>query len=120
MKGRSLLLLISLSLDVLGLLIARLLAAQLLHQSPVLVLSADGLAFGLGFVLLAWFFGGYSFLRWPWTPSRQLVQRWLLVVGSALLLSVLAGWLLNVPVTAVWFHRSTLLILGLALGCWGC
>ena len=119
MKGRSLLLLISLSLDVLGLLIAGLLAAQLLHQSPVLVLSADGLAFGLGFVLLAWFFGGYSFLRWPWMPFRHLVQRWLLVVGSALLLAVLAGWLLNVPVTAVWFHRSTLLILGLALGCWG-
>ena len=77
------------------------------------------MAFGLGFVLLAWFFGGYSFLRWPWMPFRHLVQRWLLVVGSALLLAVLAGWLLNVPVTAVWFHRSTLLILGLALGLLG-
>ena len=119
MKARSSLLWISLSLDVLGLLLAALLATQWLHHSPALVLSADDLAFGLGFVLLAWFFGGYSFLRWPWMPFRQLVQRWLLVVGSALLLAVLAGWLLNVTVTAVWFHRSTLLILGLALGSWG-
>ena len=119
MKARLSLLWISLSLDVLGLLLAALLATQWLHHSPALVLSADGLAFGLGFVLLAWFFGGYSFLRWPWMPFRQLVQRWLLVVGSALLLAVLAGWLLNVTVTAVWFHRSTLLILGLALGSWG-
>ncbi|QNJ10254.1 glycosyltransferase family 2 protein [Synechococcus sp. M16.1] len=119
MKTRSSLLWISLSLDVVGLVLAALLATQFLHHSPALVLSADGMAFGLGFVLLAWFFGGYSFLRWPWMPFRHLVQRWLLVVGSALLLAVLAGWLLNVPVTAVWFHRSTLLILGLALGCWG-
>ena len=119
MKARSSLLWISLSLDVVVLVLAALLATQLLHHSPALVLSADGLAFGLGFVLLAWFFGGYSFLRWPWMPFRQLVQRWLLVVGSALFLAVLAGWLLNVPVTAVWFHRSTLLIVGLVLGCWG-
>lgn len=119
MKGRSSLLWISLSLDALGLLLAALLATQWLQHTPALVFSADGLAFGLGFVLLAWFFGGYSFVRWPWMPFRQLVQRWLLVVGSALLLALLAGWLLNVPVTAVWFHRSTLLILGLALGCWG-
>ena len=83
------------------------------------MLTADGLIFGLGFLLLAWFVGGYSFLRWPWMPFRQLVQRWLLVVGSALALAVLVGWLLAVPVTAVWFHRSTLLILGLALGVWG-
>ena len=119
MKGRSSLLWISLSLDVVGVLLAALLAAQLHHHNPALVLSTDGLAFGLGFVLLAWFFGGYSFVRWPWMPFRQLSQRWLLVVGSALLLAVLAGWLLNVPVTAVWFHRSTLLIVGLALFLWG-
>jgi len=68
---------------------------------------------------LAWFLGGYSFLRWPWMPYRQLVQRWLLVVGSALGLAVLAGWLLNASLTAVWFHRSTLLILGLVLALWG-
>ena len=119
MKSRSSLLWFSLSLDVLGLVLAALLATQLQHHKPALVLQADGLAFGLGFVLLAWFFGGYSFLRWPWMPFRQLLQRWLLVVCSALLLSVLAGWMLNVPVTAVWFHRSTLLILGLVLGLWG-
>ena len=83
------------------------------------MLQPDGLFFGLGFLLLAWFLGGYSFLRWPWMPYRQLLQRWLLVVGSALALAVLAGWLLNAAVTAVWFHRSTLLILGLVLGVWG-
>ena len=119
MKTRSSLLWLSLSLDVSGLLLAALLAARLLRHNPALVFEADGFAFGLGFGFLAWFFGGYSYLRWPWMPFRQLVQRWLLVVGSALLFAILAGWLLNVPVTAVWFHRSTLPILGLALGCGG-
>ena len=110
---------LSVGLDLFGVLLGALLAAQLRHHNPALVLQADGLAFGLGFLLLAWFFGGYSFLRWPWMPYRQLVQRWLLVVGSALALAVLVGWLLNAAVTAVWFHRSTLLILGLVLGSWG-
>ena len=83
------------------------------------MLQADGLVFGLGFVLLAWFFGGYSFLRWPWMPFWRLVQRWLLVLGIALALAMLVGWLLNAPITAVWFHHSTLMILGLVLGFWG-
>ena len=119
MKGRSSLLWISLSLDVLGLLLAGLLATQSRHHNLALVLDADGLAFGLLFLVLAWFFGGYSFLSWPWMPFRQLVQRWLLVVSSALALAVQVGWLLNVPVTAVWFHRSTLVVLGFVLGLWG-
>ena len=120
MKVRSSLLWISLSLDVMGVFLAALLAAEFRHHSLALVLDADGLAFGLGFLVLAWFFGGYSFLRWPWMPFRQLVQRWLLVVSSALAMAVQVGWLLNVPVTAVWFHRSTLVILGLVLGLGGC
>ena len=119
MRTHSSLLWISLGLDGVGVLLAAWLAAQWLHQNPALVLQADGLAFGLGFVLLAWFFGGYSFLRWPWMPFWRLVQRWLLVLGSALALAMLVGWLLNVPVTAVWFHHSTLMILGLVLGFWG-
>jgi GT2 family glycosyltransferase len=110
---------LSVGLDLLGVLAGALLAAQLRHHNPALVLQADGLAFSLGFLLLAWFLGGYSFLRWPWMPYRQLLQRWLLVVGSALGLAVLAGWLLNAAFTAVWFHRSTLLILGVVLAAWG-
>jgi GT2 family glycosyltransferase len=110
---------LSVGLDLFGVLLGALLAAQLRHHNPALVLQADGLAFGLGFLLLSWFLGGYSFLRWPWMPYRQLVQRWLLVVGSALALAVLAGWLLNAALTAMWFHRSTLLILGLVLAAWG-
>jgi GT2 family glycosyltransferase len=110
---------ICVGLDLFGVLLGALLAAQLRHHNPALVLQADGLAFGLGFLFLAWFLGGYSFLRWPWMPYRQLVQRWLLVVGSALTLAVLAGWLLNAALTAVWFHRSTLLILGVVLAAWG-
>jgi GT2 family glycosyltransferase len=106
-------------LDLLGVILGALLAAQLRHYNPALVLQADGLAFALGFLLLSWFLGGYSFLRWPWMPFRQLVQRWLLVVASALVLAVAAGWLLNAALTAVWFHRSTLLILALVLGLWG-
>ena len=119
MKTCSLLFWLSLTLDVLGALFAALVAAQLLHQNPALVFEADGLAFGLVFSLLAWFFGGYSFLGWPWMPFRQVVQRWLIVVGSALALAGLVGWLLSVPSTAVWFHRATLVIIGLVLGLWG-
>ena len=119
MSRRWPLLWLSVGLDLLGVFAAALLAAQLRHHNPALVLQADGLAFGLVFLLLAWFLGGYSFLRWPWMPYRQLVQRWLLVVGSALGLAVLAGWLLNAAATAVWFHRSTLVILGAVLALWG-
>jgi hypothetical protein len=106
---------LSVGLDLLGVLAGALLAAQLRHHNLGLVLQADGVAFGLVFLLLAWFLGCYSFLRWPWMPYLQLAQRWFLVVFSALGLAVLAGWLLNVAATAVWFHRSTLLILGAAL-----
>jgi GT2 family glycosyltransferase len=110
---------LSVGLDLFGVLAGALLAAQLRHHNPALVLQADGLAFGLGFLLLAWFLGGYSFLRWPWMPYRQLLQRWLLVVGTAVTLAVLTGWLLNAALTAVWFHRSTQLIVGLVLAVWG-
>jgi GT2 family glycosyltransferase len=110
---------LSVGLDLVGMLAAALLAALLRHHNPVLVLQADGLLFGLGFLLVAWFLGGYSFLGWPWMPYRQLVQRWLLVLSSALALALLLGWLLNAPPTAVWFQPSTLLILGLAFAVWG-
>jgi GT2 family glycosyltransferase len=119
MSQRWPLLWLSVGLDLLGVLAGALLAAQLRHHNLGLVLQADGLVFGVVFLLLAWFLGGYSFLRWPWMPYRQLVQRWLLVVGSALGLAVLAGWLLNAAVTVVWFHRSTLVILGAVLALWG-
>ena len=116
---RSPLLWIALSLDAVGAVLAALLAAQLFDHNPAQALDVAGLAFGLVFLLLAWFVGGYSFLRWPWVPLRQLIQRWLFVVGSAVVLALLAGLLLNPPASAVWFHRSTLLILGLLLGLWG-
>ena len=110
---------LSVGLDLLGVLSGALLAAQLRHHSPVLVFQADGLVFGLGFLLLAWFLGAYSYLRWPWVPYRQLFKRWVGVVGSALVLAVLVGSLLNAAPTALWFHRSTLLILSFFLVTWG-
>lgn len=119
MKQGWMLLWLNVSLDLFGVLAGALLAAQLRHHNWSLVLELDGLAFAIGFLLLAWFLGGYSYLRWPWMPYRQLLQRWLLVVASALILAVFAGWLLNVALLAVWFHRSTLLILGLVLAIWG-
>jgi GT2 family glycosyltransferase len=106
-------------LDLLGVLAGGLLAAELCQLNPALVLQADGLVFGIVFLLAAWFFGGYSFLGWPWTSYRQLVQRWLLVLASALGLALLLGWLLNMPPTALWFQPHTLLILGLVLALWG-
>ena len=110
---------LSVGLDLLGLLFAALLSVQLRHHSLALVLNVDGFIFGFGFLLLAWFLGGYSFLRWPWMPYRQLLQRWFVVVGSALLMAVLTGWVLNVVPTEVWFHRSTLVVLGFVLVTWG-
>ena len=110
---------LSVALDLLGVMFGALLVTQLRHHNVALVVEADGLAFVLCFLLLAWFLGGYSFLRWPWMPFRKLVQRWLLVVGSALFLAVAAGWLHNAAPTAVWFHRSTLFILALVLVLWG-
>ena len=110
---------LSVGLDLVGMLAGGLLAAELRHLKPALALKADGLVFGTGFLVLAWFFGGYSYVRWPWMPYRQLVQRWLAVVVSALCLAALAGWLLNSPPTAVWFQPSTLLILGVVFALWG-
>lgn len=110
---------LSVSLDLVGVLLGALLAAQLRHHNPSLAPQPAGLIFGLAFLLMAWFFGGYSFLRWPWMPYRQLVQRLMLVVGSALLLALLVGTLLNAALTVAWFHPSTLLILALTLGVWG-
>ena len=113
------LLALSVSLDLVGILAGGLLAAELRHFNPAVVLQADGLFFGLGFLVVAWFLGGYSFLGWPWMPCRQLVQRWLFVVVSALGLAVLAGGLLNASSTAVWWQPSSLLILGAVLAVWG-
>jgi len=113
------LLALSVGLDLVGMLAGGLLAAELRQVNPALVWQADGLVFGLGFLFVAWFVGGYSFLGWPWMPYRQLVQRWLLVVVSAFGLAVLAGWLLIPPATAVWFHPRTLLIDGFVLALWG-
>jgi GT2 family glycosyltransferase len=110
---------LSVGLDLVGMLAAALLAAQWRHQNPALVLQADGLVFGIGFLFVAWFFGGYSFLCWPWISYWQLMQRWLLVVVGVLGLAVLAGWRLNAPPTRVWWQPSTLLILGVALALWG-
>lgn len=119
MKRRWTLLWLSVGLDLLGVALGALLAAELRHHNPALVLQWNGLAFGFGFLLLAWFLGAYSFLRWPWMPYRQLVQRFLLVVAAVLGLAVLVVWLLNPVPTAIWFHHSTLLILGVVLTAWG-
>jgi len=109
----------SLTLDLLGVLFGALLAAPLRQLNPEVVVEADALLFVVSFLLLAWFLGGYSFLRWPWISYRQLLQRWLLVVGGSLTLALLLGWLLNATQTELWFHSSPMLIVGLALLLWG-
>lgn len=110
---------LSAGLDLLGLLLAALLAVKLRHDDVSLVWNPDGLVFTAGFLVLAWFMGAYSFLRWPWIPYRQISQRFGVIVLCTLALAVAVGWLLNAPPTAIWFHRSTLLILGCALTAWG-
>ena len=110
------LLALSVGLDLVGILAGGLLDAELRQLNPALVLQTDCLVFGIGFLFVAWFFGGYSFLRWPWMPYRQLMQRWLLVVVSAL---GLAAWLLDAPPTGVWWQPSSLLIVGVVMALWG-
>lgn len=110
---------LSAGLDLLGLWVGALLAAKLRGHPLALALHLDGVLFTAGFFFLAWFLGGYSFLRWPWMPYRQVSQRFLLLVVSALAMAVAVEWLLNAPITAIWFHRSTLVILGLVLTSWG-
>ena len=110
------LLALSVGLDLVGMLAGGLLAAELRQLNPALVLQTDVLVFGIGFLFVAWFFGGYSFLRWPWMPYRQLVQRWLVVVFIAL---GLAAWLLYASPTAVWWQPGSLLIFGAVLALWG-
>jgi GT2 family glycosyltransferase len=119
MKQSWLLLCISMVLDLAGMLAGGLLAVHLRHLNINLFLQIDGLILGIGFLFLTWFFGGYSFLNWPWQPYQKLVQRWLVVVVVTIGLTVLAGWLLNAPPAAVWFHPSSLLILGVVLVTWG-
>ena len=106
-------------LDLLGIALGAVLGVHLRHDDLSLVLQPGGLLFMAGYLFLAWFLGAYSFLRWPWMPYRQLVQRFLLLVGSALGLAIVVGWLLNSPASAIWFHRSTLTILALVLLAWG-
>lgn len=113
------LLALSVGLDLVGMLAGGLLAAELRQLNPALVLQTDVLVFGIGFLFVAWFFGGYSFLRWPWMPYWQLVQRWLLVLVSALGLAVLAAWLLYASPTAVWWQPSSSLIVGVVMLLWG-
>ncbi|WP_341883463.1 glycosyltransferase family 2 protein [Synechococcus sp. UW140] len=113
------LLALSVGMDLVGMLAGGLLAAELRQLNPALVLQTDVLVFGIGFLFVAWFFGAYSFLRWPWMPYRQLMQRWLLVVVSALGLAVLAAWLLYASPTAVWWQPSSLLIVGVVMLLWG-
>ena len=110
---------INVALDWGGVWLAVFLAAQLIDQHPALGVQAVGLVFGLGFLLVAWFLGGYSYWRWPWLSCRQLLQRWLLVVTCALVLAVLAGWPLHADLAKLWFDRNTLLMAGLVLVAWG-
>lgn len=111
---------LSVGLDLGGLLVGVWLAAVLREQNRALLVQPEGFIVVLSFLLLAWFFGGYSFLRWPWMSYRRLVQRWLWVLTTALLFAVSFAWLLNVPESLIWFHRSTLLIAVTVMGVWGC
>jgi GT2 family glycosyltransferase len=106
MRAARLLLWLTVGLDLLGVLIGALLVFPWLGGGSVAALPLPVLGFALLFLLLAWFLGGYSFLQWPWMPYRQLAQRWLFVVGAALLL-------------AIWLDLSVVLVLGLVLACWG-
>ena len=101
---------LSVGLDLVGLLAGVWLAAVLREQNPALLVQPEGFIVALSFLLPAWFFGGYSYLRWPWMSYRRLVQRWLWVITTALLFTVTFAWLLNAPDSQIWFHRSTLLI----------
>lgn len=106
MRTARLLLWLTVGLDLLGVLMGVLLVFPGLRWGSDAAWPLHVFGFALLFLLLAWFLGGYSFLQWPWMPYRQLVQRWLFVVGAALLL-------------ALWLDLSVALALGLVLAGWG-
>lgn len=106
MRKARLLLWLTVGLDLLGVLLGALVLFPGFRGGSVAALPLHVLGFALLFLLLAWFLGGYSFLQWPWMPYRQLAQRWLFVVGAALLL-------------ALWLDLSVLVVLGLVLASWG-
>ena len=120
MKTRgNLLLRLCAGLDLVGVLAGGLIAADLSEFNPALLPQADGLVFATQLLFVAWFLGGYSFIDWPWMPYQQLVQRWAVVVMGAAGMTLLASWLLNAPPTAVWFHPSTLLTIGVVSAVFG-
>ena len=112
---------LSLSLDLIGIFLGALIAVRVRHDDFSPLFNADGVVFTFIFVVLSWFLGSYSFLRWPWVPYKNLAQRFVAIVVLSGFIAIVYRWLENNnPNEAVWFHRSTQLILGAFLLTWGC
>ena len=119
MSWSKLLLCLSVGLDLAGLLFAAVAATFFWSDGPALLNPPEGIGCGVAFGFLAWFFGAYSYLRWPWMPYRQLVQRWSLVVCMAMASAGLLAWLLKLEPEWAWRSPSAPLVFVLVLLDWG-
>lgn len=104
--------------DLVGLRLSITLALLLTGHSDTATSQALLGGLSLIYLLLAWFLGAYSFIRWPWVPRRSLAQRLTVLVASGGSLLVLWRWFFNLPEGVVLVHRSTLLLFLLLLWCW--
>ena len=116
MNWSKLLLCLSVGLDLAGLWFAAVAATFFWRYGPAFLIPPECIGFGVAFGFMALFFGAYSYLRWPWMPYRQLVQRWLLVVCMAMASAGLLAWLLKLEQEWVW--RSPSAPLSLFWFCW--
>lgn len=104
--------------DLLGIKVAIALALALTGHADAPSSPALMAGLSLLYLLLAWFLGAYSFIRWPWVPRRSLAQRLSVLVLSTGSLLVLWRWFFNLPEGVVLVHRSTLLLFLLVLWGW--
>lgn len=76
--------------------------------------------FGLGllYLLFGWLFGSYTVLRWPWLRLRLVLLRLGLTALATLAAVILVDWSFNLPASFSLTHRSTMLLLLVALAVW--
>ena len=77
-------------LDLCGVFLPYMLLLQLYEHNSILIFQASSFIFGITYLLLTWFLGGCTFLRWPWATYWKLLQRWLLIVFGSFVLALFA------------------------------
>ena len=104
-------------LDLCGVFLPYMLLSQLYEHNSILIFQASSFIFGIIYLLLTWFLGGCTFLRWPWATYWKLLQRWFLIVFGSFVLALFAGFLLSLPTNS---YSSSICVIALVQLVWGC